>query len=223
MSDKKAPETKPLSAPESKPAKPDETKSKPLSKPSFDATSIGPGTGNAPATSGNKGDNGPPAPDFDAAAKIILSINANSEKRAKLNGDLSAEWKRVEDVCHVNKKAAKDARAISNMSEETQSDYLRSLFGLMGPLGIGVRRDLVDLAEGVPGLMIPLKDAPVSELEGGSVVAGAMRETAREDKAKAATPATPSHPLDDSDLVNAGDTARLDAIAGATLDKMAKE
>ncbi len=45
MANEKAPETKPLSAPESKPAKPDETKGKP------------------------KGDNGPPAPDFDAAAK----------------------------------------------------------------------------------------------------------------------------------------------------------
>lgn len=160
MANENAPETKPLSAPESKPAKPDETKGKP------------------------KGDNGPPAPDFDAAAKIIKGINANAEKRAKLNGDISAEWKRVEEACHVNKKAAKDARAISQMSDETQSDYLRSLFGLMGPLGIGVRRDLVDLAEGVPGLMIPLKDAPVSELEGGSVAEKAMRETAATDKAK---------------------------------------
>lgn len=195
MENNKAPETKPISAPESKPAKPNETKEKP------------------------KGDNGPPAPDFDAAALIIKGINANSEKRAKLNGDLSAEWKRVEDACHVNKKAAKDARMISQMSDETQSDYLRSLFGLMGPLGIGVRRDLVDLAEGVPGLMIPLKEAPVSELEGGSVVAAAMRETAKADKAKAAPPA---HPADDSDLADAGEVARRDALAGAALEKIAK-
>lgn len=159
MANETAPETKPVSAPETKPASPPETKGKP-------------------------GDNGPPAPDFDTAAKIIKGINANAEKRAKLDGDLSAEWKRVEDVCHVNKKAAKDARAISQMSDETQSDYLRSLFGLMGPLVIGVRRDLVDLAEGVPGLMIPLKDAPESELEGGSVAEKAMRETAATDKAK---------------------------------------
>ena len=159
MANENAPETKPVSSPETKPASPPETKGKP-------------------------GDNGPPAPDFEAAAKIIKGINANAEKRAKLNGDLSADWKRVEDVCHVNKKAAKDARAISQMSDETQSDYLRSLFGLMGPLGIGVRRDLVDLAEGVPGLMIPLKDAPVSELESGSVAEKAMRETAATDKAK---------------------------------------
>ncbi len=158
-------ETKPAAAPETKPAKPNE------SKPA-----------NAPET---KASNGPPSPDFDMAAKIIREeIDGSTERRAKMNGDLSAAWKRVEEVAHVNKKAAKDARAIARMSDETQSDYLRSLFGLMRPLGIGVRRDLVDLAEGVEGLAIPLKDAPVSELEGGSAASGAMRETARDDAAK---------------------------------------
>lgn len=158
--DKNAPETKPLKAPETKPATPPETKEKP-----------------APT-------NGPPAPDFDAAAKIVREmIDGTTERRAKMNGDLSAAWKRVEDECHVNKSAAKDARKISRMSDETQSDYLRSLFGLMKPLGIGVRRDLVDLAQGVEGLHIPLKDAPISELEGGTVAGNAMRETAASDAA----------------------------------------
>lgn len=45
MANETAPETKPVSAPETKPASPPETKGKP-------------------------GDNGPPAPDFEAAAKI---------------------------------------------------------------------------------------------------------------------------------------------------------
>lgn len=92
----------------------------------------------------------------------------------------------------------------------------------MGPLGIGVRRDLVDLAQGVPGLMIPLKDAPVSELEGGTVAEKAMRETAAADKAMA-TAKAPIHPADDSDLAGDGEAARRDAIAGAALDNMAKE
>jgi hypothetical protein len=167
--------------------------------------------------------NGPPAPDFQLAAKIIAeAIDSTAERRSKMNGDLSAAWKRVEDEAHVNKKAAKDARAISRMSDETQSDYLRSLFGLMGVLGIGIRRDLVDLAEGAPGLMIPLKNAPVSELEGGSTVVAAMRETAKADKAKAAKPVPPAHPADDSDLADAGEVARRDALAGAALDKLAK-
>ncbi len=172
-----------------------------------------------------KGDNGPPAPDFEAAAKIIReTIDGTSERRAKLNGDLSASWKLVEDACHVNKAAAKDARKISQMSDETQSDYLRSLFGLMGPLGIGIRRDLVDLAEGSSGIVIPLKAAPVSELEGGSAAAAAMRETAEADKVRAIRPAKPkppSHPADDSDLADAGEVARRDALAAAALDKIA--
>lgn len=152
----KAPETKPLAAPETKPAKPAETKT-------------------------NK-----PAPDFEEAAKIIRrDISPKNEARAKSNGDLSAAWKRVEEGCNVNKKAAKDALAISRMSDETQSDYLRSLFGMMKPLGIGVRRDLVDMAEGVDGLVIPLKDAPESVLTSGSVASAAMRETAAADKANA--------------------------------------
>lgn len=83
----------------------------------------------------------------------------------KLNGDKSAGWKRVQDDCHVHKAAAKDALKLANMTPELQSEYLRSFIGLMKPLGIGLRRDLVDLAEGVDGLMSPVEDAPASELE----------------------------------------------------------
>lgn len=135
-------ETKPADAPEKKPASPPETK-------------------------GKEGDNGPPSPDFDAAAKIMRDeINTITTRSSKLNGDKNAGWKRVQDDCHVHKAAAKDALKISNMTPELQSEYLRSFFGLMKPLGIGIRRDLVDLAEGVDGLTIPVLDAPVSELEG---------------------------------------------------------
>lgn len=104
-------------------------------------------------------------PDFEQAAKIMLGeITGSGDKRAKMNGDLSAAWKRVEDGCHVDKRAAKDALKIARMSDEMQSEYLRSFIGLMAPLSISIRRDLVDLAEGVEGLMIPVTDAPESEL-----------------------------------------------------------
>lgn len=148
------PEQKPASPPETKPAKPPEV----------------------------KGSNGPPAPDFDGAAKLIKSdIATISTRSSKLNGDKSASWKRVQDEFHVHKGAAKDAAKLANMSDELQSEYLRSFFGLLGPLGIGIRRDLVDIAEGNGGLTIPFKAAPASELEGGSVVERAMRETAASD------------------------------------------
>lgn len=203
MANGNAPATKPAAPPETKPASPSETKRK-------------------------AGDNGPPAPDFALAAQIIKEqIDGTAERRAKMNGDLSAAWKRVEDEAHVNKKAAEDARAIARMSDETQSDYLRSLFGLMAPLGIGVRRDLVDLAEGVPGLMIPLKDAPESELEGGSVAEKAMRETAKSQAQAQKAKQTPAEPYsgDDSDLAGStpGEVARRAALANAAIDNLTKQ
>jgi len=119
-----------------------------------------------PATPPENKGNGPPAPDFEAAAKLIKDdIATLSTRTSKANGDKSAAWKRVQDDCHVNKGAAKAAANLSTLSDEMQSEWLRSFFGLLKPLGIGVRRDLVDIAEGVEGLMIPLKDAPTSELE----------------------------------------------------------
>lgn len=225
-------ETKPLLPPETKPAKPDEIKGglTVVDRTGKNPLVRGPTDEEKKALASAKtGTNGPPTPDFEQAAKIIRNINAGAEKRAKLNGDLSADWKRVEDVCHVNKKAAKDARSISMMSDETQSDYLRSLFGLMTPLGIGIRRDMVDIAQGVPGIMIPLKEAPVSELEGGTVAERAMRETAASDKAakgKAAAPPAPLHPADDSDLNpddDAGEIARRQALANSAIDGLTKQ
>lgn len=166
-------ETKPAAAPETKPATPPEAP-----KPS--RLIIPGGSGEKPKAE-KPGDNGPPAPDFVAAAKIMIDdLNTITTRSSKLNGDKSAGWKRVQDECHVHKAAAKDALKVANMTPELQSEYLRSFIGLMKPLGIGLRRDLVDLAEGVEGLMIPVMDAPASELEddGASLVTKVMRETA---------------------------------------------
>lgn len=172
-------ETKPAAAPETKPATPPEAP-----KPS--ELKFPGGSGEKPKAE-KPGDNGPPAPDFDAAAKIMKEeLNTISTRSSKLNGDKSAAWKRVQDDCHVHKAAAKDALKVANMTPELQSEYLRSFIGLMKPLGIGLRRDLVDLAEGVEGLMIPVMDAPASELEddGASLATKVMRETANEKGAK---------------------------------------
>lgn len=167
-------ETKPAAAPETKPATPPEApKPSQLKMPG--------GSGEKPKEPEKKGDNGPPAPDFDAAAKIMREeLNTIATRASKLNGDKSAGWKRVQDECHVHKAAAKDALRLANMTPELQSEYLRSFIGLMKPLGIGLRRDLVDLAEGVQGLTVPVINAPASELEddGASLATKVMRETA---------------------------------------------
>ena len=127
------------------------------------------------------GDNGPPAPDFQRAAKILLEdVKARTSQASKANSEKGAALKVVQDECHCNKDAAKKAFAVSQLSPEMQSDWLRTFIGMMEPLNISVRRDLVDLAEGVEGITIPVRDAPASELEddGASLATKVMRETA---------------------------------------------
>lgn len=85
------------------------------------------------------------APDFAKMKRIFLNdIKPADEKNAKTRGDLSAAWKAVEDDCHVNKRAAKLLFRLHNESEEARDEFLRSLYGGMKALGIGISQDLVD-------------------------------------------------------------------------------
>lgn len=85
------------------------------------------------------------APDFAKMKRILLhDIAPASEKNAKTRGDLSAAWKAIEDDCHVNKRAAKLLHKLYGESEETRDDFLRSLYGGMKALNIGISQDLVD-------------------------------------------------------------------------------
>jgi hypothetical protein len=96
-------------------------------------------------------------PDFEAAAKLLKSAISNSnDAKQKALGDLSASWKRIEDSFHVNKKAAKDILKITAMSGGTQQDYLRSFFGMMRAMGLGITSDLVDKMQGIDGLIVPI-------------------------------------------------------------------
>lgn len=85
------------------------------------------------------------APDFAKMKRIFDNdIRPAAEKNAKTRGDLSAAWKAVEDDCHCNKRAAKLLNKLLGESEETRDDFLRTLYGGMKALGIGISRDLVD-------------------------------------------------------------------------------
>lgn len=105
--------------------------------------------------------NGPAEPDFAGAAALITAeIRPDKEDLSKIQGDLSASWKRVEDQFHVNKKAAKDAAKMLGMSPETRDDYLRSLYGMMRAFNVGISADLVDaMGEG---------NVPTMPVRGGS-------------------------------------------------------
>jgi hypothetical protein len=85
------------------------------------------------------------APDFAKMKTIFLhDIKPAEEKNAKARGDLSAAWKAIEDDCHCNKRAAKLLHRLYNESEETRDDFLRTLYGGMQALGLGISQDLVD-------------------------------------------------------------------------------
>lgn len=84
-------------------------------------------------------------PDFAKAARILRNdVSPLEEKGAKQRGDLSAAWKAIQDDCHVNKKAAKLVNWMRTSSGELKDDFLRSLYGLMGELKLGISQDLVD-------------------------------------------------------------------------------
>jgi hypothetical protein len=94
------------------------------------------------------------APDFAKMKRIFLTdLKPAEEKNAKSRGDLSAAWASIEKDCHCNKRAAKLLFRLNTESEETRDDFLRTLYGGMKALGIGISQDLVDKMSG--------EDAPV--------------------------------------------------------------
>lgn len=85
------------------------------------------------------------APDFELMKSIFNNdLKPADEKNAKVRGDLSAAWGAIEKDAHCNKKAAKLLFRLKNDSEEARDDFLRTLYGGMKALGIGISADLVD-------------------------------------------------------------------------------
>lgn len=108
--------------------------------------------------------NGPAEPDFAGAAEVIRKeISPDKEDMSKIQGDLSASWKRVEDQFHVNKKAAKSAAQMLTMSQETRDDYLRSLYGMMRAFNISVSADLVDAMQDGETPTMPVRSGASSD------------------------------------------------------------
>lgn len=100
------------------------------------------------------------APDFAKMKRIFLTdLKPAEEKNAKSRGDLSAAWGAIEKDCHCNKRAAKLLFRLNNESEETRDDFLRTLYGGMKALGIGISQDLVDKMSGEDAPEMPVVDS----------------------------------------------------------------
>jgi hypothetical protein len=99
------------------------------------------------------------APDFERAKRILLhDLRPADEQSAKVRGDQSAAWKTIEKDCHVNKKGAKWAFALLGMTDELRDDVLRSLYGMMKTLKIGISADLVDKMQDSDAPTMPTVD-----------------------------------------------------------------
>lgn len=106
-------------------------------------------------------------PDFEKMKRIFLGdIKPAEEKNAKARGDLSAAWKAIEDDCHLNKKAAKLLHKLHGESEETRDDFLRTLYGGMKALNLGISQDLVDQMDGAEAPTMPVKGGKGLGLDG---------------------------------------------------------
>lgn len=99
------------------------------------------------------------APDFEKMKRIFLhDLKPADEKTAKARGDLSAAWGSIEKDCHCNKRAAKLLFKLNGESEETRDDFLRTLYGGMKALGIGISADLVDKMNDADAPTMPMVD-----------------------------------------------------------------
>ncbi len=128
--------------------------------------------------------------DFDKAAKVMKGeLAGHRDKGAKIRGDQSASWKKIEEM-GLNKRAAKAIFSMQDQSPAEVSDYLRTFIGLLNPLGLGITRDMVDAAEGQTGIMVPLIEPAMIQVDmpGMSVAEKAMRETAAEQAAAKGKP-----------------------------------
>lgn len=100
------------------------------------------------------------APDFAKMKRIYQhDIRPAAEKGAKHRGELGNAYKAIERDCHGDKAAAKLAFKLYEMADETRDAFLRTQYGLMKALGIGISQDLVDKMSGEDAPAMPTVDS----------------------------------------------------------------
>jgi len=122
--------------------------------------------------------------DFAGGARVLKTTLTDLRTRgAKVRGDQSAAWKKIEEM-NLNKKASKAVFALMDQGTAEVSDYLRTFIGLLDPCGLGIIKDMVDIAENKDAITVPLIAQDMIDVgDGGTVATKAMKETAATDAA----------------------------------------
>jgi hypothetical protein len=99
------------------------------------------------------------APDFQKMKRIFLhDLKPADEKSAKVRGEQSQAWKTIEKDAHCNKAGAKFVFKLMNLSDEARDDLLRTVYGGLKALKIGISQDLVDKMNGEDAPEMPTVD-----------------------------------------------------------------
>jgi len=86
-----------------------------------------------------------PKPDFALAIKFYQDdIRPAQSKVGEFAQEQSTAYKAIKKQANVHPGAAKLAFKLNEMEDTKRDDFLRSLYGLMAELDIGLSRDLVD-------------------------------------------------------------------------------
>lgn len=84
-------------------------------------------------------------PDFERAVRIYKQdIRPAQAKVGEYAQEQSTAYKEIKKGCNVHPGAAKLAFKLDTMEDTKRDDFLRSLWGLMSELNIGISADLVD-------------------------------------------------------------------------------
>ena len=86
--------------------------------------------------------------DFARAARIFRSEIAPAQAKVGEHAqEMSTAYKEIKKHCGIQPQAARIAFRLADMEDAKREDWLRSFFGLVDELGIGLSEDLVDMAE----------------------------------------------------------------------------
>lgn len=104
-------------------------------------------------------------PDFEQAVRIYRNdIRPAQAKVGEYAQEQSTAYKQIKKGCNVHPGAAKLAFKLNEMEDHKRDDYLRSLYGLMNVLKIGISADLVDQMGDDDAPTMPVADKKPLEL-----------------------------------------------------------